>query len=66
MEYLKNLCNYYFVKEINKDTEVNKIYINKIDIKPFDIKSFDIKPFDFKSFDNQVINKINSIMFNNK
>lgn len=52
MEYFKNLYNYYFVKETKKDTQT--IVSEKIE---------KIKPFDVNSFDNEVINKINFVMF---
>lgn len=60
MEYLKNLYNYYFVKEIKKDTEIN----NDEDIIIVDNnKEIKQKPFDVNSFDNEVRNRINLIMF---
>jgi hypothetical protein len=61
MEYFKNLCNYYFVKEIKKDTQpIIGVEINK-EFKEF--KEFKQKPFDVNSFDDEIINKINLIMF---
>jgi hypothetical protein len=49
MEYLKSFYNYYFVKEIKKDDE--------------NIKEIKQKIFDVNSFDNEVVNRINLIMF---